>query len=297
MSTRTVQIGEIGTDYIERKSIAQLKAARITFVTRYVKPGHSAYELFSPERDELLNGGIAITIVFETNVNAINGGAKQGQIDGYLAALDCAALKYPYVCAILAAVDTDAWSKNVTLCNAYLRAFYAASNPYGNGLYGDTEAFKLVRDFNPLWCKPNADGWDEDPSLRPLCHIWQGHEDKAKGWDYPNRVQHPFLAWTGLGPDTTPQAAIGPIVGPNSTGALVVAVQYFLLTIANQQIDVTGEWDSPTADAWHIFVVWMDAARPGSVSTGGTVTGNDWNVIAYLSKSWEGLYSHGYPRP
>lgn len=236
MSTRIIQPGEIGADYVgtTNKTRDLFTKSGITFVTRYVKPGHSAYEIVAPERDRLFSWGIAITIVFETHERAIYGGAHQGQIDGYLARLDCEELGYPHACPIFAAVDTDVVKANSDLCNEYLRAFYIASAPYVDGGYFDTEGFKLVADRRPIWCKPNAGGWDGDPTLRPFCHIWQGRQDLTIGWDYPNRVQHPFTAWTGLGADkpdtvhapteTTKPAPLPPHIEPGDDMANIGVV-------------------------------------------------------------------------
>lgn len=98
-----------------------------------------------------------------------------------------------------------------------------------------------------------------------------------------------------------PDSHVWPTIGPGSTGPLVTAVRYFLLIHANQAEalgprPVEPVWDDHAADAWEAFAEWMAVAAPRQVSQGGTVTGNDWNVIAYISQSWDGLYSHGFPR-
>jgi len=203
MATRIIQPGELGADYVStsNKTRDLFTKHGVTFVTRYLKPGTSSYEITAKERDFLFSIGIAITLVFETDINAILGGATQGSIHGRAAAIDAERLEYPHACPIFAAVDTDTYAANATKCEAYLRAFYQASAPWADGLYGDTEAYKLVADRKPVWCKPNAGGWDADRAARAGAHILQGREDKTLGWDYPNVCVHPFTAWTGLGAD------------------------------------------------------------------------------------------------
>jgi len=89
-----------------------------------------------------------------------------------------------------------------------------------------------------------------------------------------------------------------PVVGPTSSGDLVTAVQYFLLVNANQKyVVVNGTWDANTTWAWATFVKWINTGNPGKMTTDGYVSGVDWDVIAYIAGSWEGLYTHGYPRP
>lgn len=201
-----VPIGAHGADYVTRKAPALLRANGISYVTRYITRGSSYKRLQPPERDELLAAGFGITLVWETGIDAINGGAQQGTLDGREAAKQATLLGYPPSCDILAAVDTDVYAGNLANCRNYLRAFHANCGPYGMGLYGDEDAYACVVDVCGVWCLPNASGWS--PQYRRYVqsngllgkpfngHILQGHEDKTLGMDVPNLCTKPFPAWS-----------------------------------------------------------------------------------------------------
>jgi len=202
----TVNVGDLGADYVTRKDPKVLHAHNVSYVYRYITRGNSYKTLKAAERDELLAAGISIGLVWETGTDAINGGATQGTLDGREAAKQATLIGYPMSCDILAAVDTDIVAGNLAKCEAYLRAFHANCRPYGMGLYGDEDAYNCIIDVCGVWCLPNASGWSPNYRLyvrtkgaegrRFLGHILQGHEDRTLGMDYPNLCVKSFNAWS-----------------------------------------------------------------------------------------------------
>lgn len=156
---------------------------------------------------------------------------------------------------------------------------------------------QAVHDYarSRIW-RPNR-----DPKIYPDGWKIQPRDAYGMGWGDWVHLETYRSAWhndtdvlsrlAGSTQSDTPR----PSIGPGSRGDLVVAVQYFLLVHAGQQIVVDGDWGGQTSKAWSNFVVWTNAAHPGAISADGRVDGSDWNLIAWLSGGWDGLYSHGFP--
>jgi len=252
-----VHAGDIGCDYayVGDTNPAKLRYHRVRFVHRYITRGASPKRLLPAERDWLLDNGFGIRLVWETSITAILGGAVQGALDGREAAKQATLLGFPTNLPIEAAVDTDVFSANVTLCRAYLNAFYANCGPYPEGLYGDEDAWNAVAGHDPFWVIPNAWGWSprDHAKPNPNVDIRQGPENKLLGWDYPNVALRDFDAWSR---DAPPTPDIPP---PPREDEIVITI------IENRdQYDASFIGEATAAGA--IFrVIWVDGRNPRSV--------------------------------
>jgi hypothetical protein len=120
---------------------ADLAAAGISFVCRYVAPGGSALpakQLTGPEFTDLLNNGIAVVFNWEVAGNAALNGANQGAVDAedalsYIMSLPGSAGKP----VVYFSVDFDAAPADQTAINAYLQAAAVVlGGPQYVGIYG-----------------------------------------------------------------------------------------------------------------------------------------------------------------
>lgn len=133
--------------------------------------------------------------------------------------------------------------------------------------------------------KPDASGMGKDWA------DWIHVETTRDGWADGSPLAGRFA---NVPPATGP---VRPRIGPGSRGDLVVAVQYFLTMHARQDLGkVDGIWGPRTSAAWTNFHIWTNAQHPGAMTTDGYVDGVDWNVIAWVSGGWDGLYNAGFPR-
>lgn len=148
-----------------RPSTAQLKAAGITSVGRYIGwdsvPGFSSIgkNLTHAEAVALHNAGISVFVSFEYADNAATHGRSQGAKDGTLASQQLAALGAPPLMGVYFAVDIDIqdYAPHLpdTKANAraklgpvgdYFQAINEQKPSYRVGVYGGYYAVKRVLD-------------------------------------------------------------------------------------------------------------------------------------------------------
>lgn len=176
-----------------RPSIAQLKAAKVDAVGRYIGwdsvPGFSSIgkNITKHEAQTLIASGIAVFLAFEYAANAAAKGATQGSLDGKLAHSQLADLGAPPNMCVYFAVDFDipdyAPHLSDTPANAlaklgpvghYFQAINSLKLPYVIGVYGGYYAVKRVLDANLAKMAWQAIAWSGgkvEPD--PRCVIFQ----------------------------------------------------------------------------------------------------------------------------
>lgn len=113
-----------------RPTGAQLRAAGVVGVARYVGGGSSGKRLTSSELADLTANGIIVIGVFETTTTRSNAGALAGTTDAQLTLADPVTKNLPYLCA---SNDQSSWSQaNVD----YAGAFQDVVSKDRTGVYG-----------------------------------------------------------------------------------------------------------------------------------------------------------------
>lgn len=219
-----IAVGELGADYAARTTsaaLAELKAAGVTYVVRYVCGDPSNPKTATrAEIARLHAAGFAVLLVFERSASRPELGASAGRVDGLLAAADVRALGYPYTeVALLVAFDIDVKASNRAACVAYFAAFAAAyRSELGPGAkvgeYGDWDMIEVLGELSDLHWQPNASFWSAIwrpggwlKRTHPLAHVKQRGTIKTPGLAYdPNDALRPFRAWFPHHPTTpTPE--------------------------------------------------------------------------------------------
>lgn len=182
------------------------------FVVRYISP-NTKKNLTPAERDIYHAAGIQILLVWEVDATRPTKGAAYGQADGTMARIQAYKLGYPSDVCVLCAFDTDVFWGNISMCEAYGRAFQKAVSPYPFGVYGDADILIRLQDICKLGWLPNASAWSSSARKYALelnlIHVFQNRQITQYGqtWD-TNTVVRPFNAW---GPAVQ---AVPPIVVP-----------------------------------------------------------------------------------
>lgn len=199
-----VQTGERGCDYaFGRPTPAALKAAGFSFVVRYIStPATNPKNLTPAERDQLLDAGLSLWLVWEVASTSPSQGAALGATHGAAAKAQARALGYPIDVPILVAVDTDTYLGNIDRHADYVRAFVAACVPYPIGVYGDADILARIGPLSKLGWLPNATGWSAPLARKQvidagLVHVQQGRGTTVDGIAVdPNIVIRPCPAWS-----------------------------------------------------------------------------------------------------
>lgn len=141
-------------------TVAELKAAGITAVGRYV--GYGGKVIQKAEYDELIAGGIAVFLVWETTGKSWAGGYSAGLSEGREARRQARALGHPDACTIYQAVD-EGVEPTSTLAD-YQRGFNEGGGVGVEGVYGDVHVGEYLLGLNlvsKFW-ETNARGWPGD---------------------------------------------------------------------------------------------------------------------------------------
>ena len=145
-----------GCDYVSGPTPAQLKAAGIKFVMRYLSDGYKGGDPNKPnnpkditlaEAKALHAAGVGIGLVFETTANRALGGSIAGRSDAKAARRQATQLGFPAVLPIYYAVDFEASSAELKKVVAYFTgacAFEKSAKLVG--VYGGYMTVKTVLD-------------------------------------------------------------------------------------------------------------------------------------------------------
>jgi hypothetical protein len=254
-TTMTVHPGDRGIDVAVRPNPKAIVANGFTFVVRYITNRDNSWKVItSAEAQALHDVGLGILLVYEVNETRANGGAPIGAIDGQLARSAAIRAGYPLGLPVLFAVDTDTWSANIAAHEAYLRAAFAAVQPYGGGVYGDTDIIARVGRDSALNWLANATGW-RGTRDQSLVDVIQHRTDLVNGWD-PNTVVNEFQCW---GFDGMPVPPHQPEVVPLPTPSLEDDMTTVHITVANQE-RFAEFWTvaslNPAGEPHCLFVTW-----------------------------------------
>lgn len=154
-----------GCDYVAGPTPAQLKAAGIKFVFRYLSTPGNPKNLTKAEAKALLAAGIEIGLVFETTANRALSGAAAGKADAKSAAAQAAALGVPATTAIYFAVDTGAAGSELKAVVAYIRAAAAVLGAARTGVYGGLGAVKACLDAKVCKFAWQTYAWSGTPTV------------------------------------------------------------------------------------------------------------------------------------
>ncbi len=156
-------------------SVDSLKSRNCTSVIRYLSyddKGKGGKNIQPDEWALLLNGGIAITLIWEWFAEDCLGGAAKGKEQGSAAVEQARMLGYPLGCAIYGACDFDIKSTQWnTSARAYFQAFAntVRAAGYRPGIYGPTDAIEWA------WEDGSIDfGWQATASW-----AWSGGRNKT----------------------------------------------------------------------------------------------------------------------
>lgn len=125
-----------GCDYVSGPTPAQLKAAGIHFVCRYLSTPGNPKNLTKTEATALHKAGISIVLVFETTANRALSGKTAGEEDARSAHRQAQALGAPASIPIYFAVDFDATTTQQAAINNYFRGAADVLGKDRVGIYG-----------------------------------------------------------------------------------------------------------------------------------------------------------------
>jgi hypothetical protein len=220
-----------------RPTIAELKAAGVTAVMRYIgwdgvgNYPNTGKNITKAEADGYISNGIAVGLVFEYLANAAALGAKQGEADGQLAKTQLEQLQAPVTTGVYFAVDYDIPDYAPSLANTpanalaklgpigdYFAAIKRVNGGYRIGVYGGYWAVKRVMDAGLAtmgWQTVAWSGGNIDPRINLLQTVSKApivgadvnlHEQKQADfgqWPHPVAAPSPTPTPT---PSPTPKS-------------------------------------------------------------------------------------------
>lgn len=201
-------------DYsFSRPNLAELKAAGVKYVMRYLSPIESSKNVTRPEIDSIHENGMGVGFVFEWYAGRAKEGRAAGETDGHTAANLAAQLGIPANVPIFAAIDYDAPESDQEALNEYIDGFASIlGGERGEAAYGGYWIIKRLFDAGKIkfgwqtyaWSGGN---WDERAQLRQTLN---GQSVAGGQIDYDETQVDPSkLFWM---PDN--QAAPAPVPAP-----------------------------------------------------------------------------------
>jgi hypothetical protein len=192
-------------DYTSRIAVADLKAAGVIGVSRYLAPASSAWKVITKgEYQALVDGGIQVLLNWE--YGARDWDTPDGYSHGLQAGQQARVLGYPAGMAIAGSADFDMtrgqWEAHG---RAYALAFTSGLAHYGYqpGVYGPWNVLQWVAEEVPgyvLFWQGMSTSWSGglNKNLWPGTHIWQRHGSTIAGIDIDiNTLPHgsvPYVA-------------------------------------------------------------------------------------------------------
>jgi hypothetical protein len=190
-----------GIDYVSGPSVAELKAAGVTFVCRYLSEVNALTQiklLTSGEAKALSQGGIAIVSNFEWYAARATEGAASGVTDAQIAAAQHASCGGPADRPIYFSVDADV---NGTQTAAYFKGVASSIGLHRTGAYGSYRVLKYLFDNNLITWGWQTYAWS-GTLWEPRAHIQQYQNGvKLAGHDVDyDRSMHPDFGQWGVPP-------------------------------------------------------------------------------------------------
>lgn len=189
-----------GLDYETGPSPAELRAAGVHFVARYLSTPGNPKNLTRAEATALRKAGIDVVLVFETVADRALAGRAAGVADARSAVAQAHACGAPTSARIYFAVDFDARGAQLDQVLAYIRGAASELSPARTGVYGGAAAVKTCLDAKACalawqtlaW----SDGeWDPRAQLRQISinNSLAGHQV-----DHNHAVKAAYGQWPAL---------------------------------------------------------------------------------------------------
>ena len=187
-----------GCDYVSGPSTAQLKAAGIHFVCRYLSTPGNSKNLTLAEVKDLHAAGISIVLVFETTGKRALGGRAAGIQDALSARKQAIALGAPASVPIYFAVDFDTVGAAVTKATDYIGGAASVLGASRIGVYGGgriVAACAKLRVCKWFWQTTAASSWGTPYSGRHIEQYANGHSIGGHSVDLDRALKTPYGAW------------------------------------------------------------------------------------------------------
>lgn len=131
-----------GCDYVSGPTAAQLKAAGIHFVCRYLSTPGNPKNITKAEVTHLHLAAISIVLVFETTANRALAGRAAGKTDANAARGQARVLGVPDTVPLYFAVDFDPVGAELSRITDYIQGAASVLGIRGTGVYGGIDACK-----------------------------------------------------------------------------------------------------------------------------------------------------------
>lgn len=195
-----------------RWTIAELKAAGIVAVFRYLafKPNGKVIE--KPEYDGYIANGIAVGLVWESSGHSFTGGYAVGYVEGAEARKQARLLGHPDDRPLYTAYDVGALPSQVIM--DYQRGFNDGAGPSGaQGVYGDVAIGHALLDAGrcSVFWQTNARGWPGDRVDSPRAVMIQRYAQVVPGVTGSYDVDDVFAADFGQ----HPRPVVAPVPKPS----------------------------------------------------------------------------------
>lgn len=198
-----------GVDYSwARPGGKTLKDAGKHFAVRYIPyPGHGGKGLGAAERDDLLNNGVSIAMVFESYVGRPKEGFGAGAADAAESDRQLKALGFPANTPVYFAVDFDAAESQQGVIDDYLRGCASVIGADRVGVYAGYWVIKRCKENNTAKWLWQTYAWSGG-NVHPDIHLYQykNGQDLNGAVDYCEARQENYGQWQagGVAPQPTP---------------------------------------------------------------------------------------------
>lgn len=197
---------------------AQLRAAGVTAILRYVAPPPNPKNLTRAEAQAALAAGIDVATVWESTGNRALAGRAAGAADGARAKAMSEACGAPAGAAIYYAVDFDANAAQLAAIGQYQAGFAQGIAPHPVGVYGGLATVKamLVAGAARAW---QTAAWSRGQRASEACLYQRAQQVLIGGTTCDvNEVLGPFGGWLHGNNPSPPPAQPLPPLPPNLTG-------------------------------------------------------------------------------
>lgn len=163
-----------GVDYSwARPGGKTLKDAGKHFAVRYIPyPGHGGKGLGAAERDDLLNNGVSIAMVFESYVGRPKEGRGAGRADAQESERQLTALGFPQGTPVYFAVDYDAPESDQGVIDEYLRGAAEVLGANRVGVYAGYWVIKRCKENGTAAFLWQTYAWSGG-NVHPDIHLYQ----------------------------------------------------------------------------------------------------------------------------
>lgn len=235
-----------------RPTIADLKAAGITDVFRYVGPPQWGKTIIQAEYDSLVAGDIRVWLTFENRADDCAGGCTAGRTN---AALATKYVPSGYEGPIFFACDESLSGRPLAIAVEYLHgACISMGSPAKTGVYGEGALLQAVKDagYAGFFWQSASTSFPGNATTLPFVQVQQTVGSLLPSTD-TDLILRPMVA---LEPLVTIKArALYPGDSGSDVASLQGAVNAHIAagTVPHTAIPITGNYDVATIDAVRAF--------------------------------------------